>query len=83
MACDFCGSPRERWHYRTTARDWRACERCHGAIQRDDREALLDRVLLAPVPRTVPDRYAPRFRRQARKLHEEFWSTSQRRFDAL
>jgi hypothetical protein len=30
--------------------------------------------MLAPVPRTLPDRYAPRFQIQARKLHEQFWS---------
>jgi hypothetical protein len=83
VACDFCSSPRERWRYRTADRDWRVCERCHDAIQRDDREALLDRVVQAPVPRTVPDRYAPRFRQQARRLHEEFWSTPQRGFEAL
>jgi len=51
-----------------------ACEKCHDAIQRDDREALLGRVKLAPVPRTLPDRYAPRYREQARKLQEGFWS---------
>ena len=34
----------------------------------------LGRVMLAPVPRTLPDRYAPRFRERARNLHEQFWS---------
>jgi hypothetical protein len=32
-------------------------------------------VMLAPFPRSVPDRYAARFRVQARALHEQFWST--------
>jgi hypothetical protein len=34
---------------------------------------LLDRAVLIPVPRTLPDRYAPRFRERARELHEDFW----------
>jgi hypothetical protein len=55
------------WRYRTGSKDWLACDKCHAAIQADDREALLDRVMLAPVPRTLPDRYAPRFRAQARE----------------
>jgi hypothetical protein len=71
---DFCHSPRDQWRYRAGSKDWLACEKCHAAIQADDREALLDRVMLAPVPRTLPDRYAPRFRAQARQLHERFWS---------
>jgi hypothetical protein len=74
VPCDFCGSPRDRWLYCAGSRDWLACEKCHDAIEADDREALLGRVLMAPVPRTLSDRYAPRFRDQARKLHEEFWS---------
>src|SRR5262245_19975726 len=30
--------------------------------------------MLAPVPRTVSDRYAPQWRDRARELHEQFWS---------
>jgi anti-anti-sigma factor len=75
VPCDFCHSPRVRWHYPAAARGWLACDKCHGAIQADDPDALLDRVMLAPVPRSLPDRYAPRFRNQARELHEQFWST--------
>lgn len=73
VTCDFCHSPRGRWRYPSTSRDWLACDKCHAAIQADDREALLGRVMLAPVPRTLPDRYAPRFRARARELHEQFW----------
>ena len=74
VRCEFCGSPTARWHYPALeGHGWRACERCHKAIQADDREALLDRVVLMPVPRTLPDRYAPRFRQRARELHEAFW----------
>lgn len=62
-----------KWCY-PADRDWLACEKCHGAIQRDDREGLLSRVMQRPIPRTLPDRYAPQFRQQARKLHEEFWT---------
>lgn len=43
-------------------------------MQADDREALLDRVLRMPVPRTPPDRYAPQFQQPARELYEEFWT---------
>jgi hypothetical protein len=62
-----------RWRYPARERHWTACEKCRAAIEADDREALLERSLLMPVPRTVPDRYAARFREQARELHEEFW----------
>jgi hypothetical protein len=72
--CDFCASPMVKWRY-PAERDWLACEKCRAAIQRDDREALLGRVMQQPVPGTLPDRYAPQFREQARKLHEEFWAT--------
>lgn len=75
VPCDFCHNPRVRWHYPAASRGWLACDKCHGAIEADDPEALLDRVMLAPVPRSLPDRYAPRFRNQARELHEQFWST--------
>ena len=75
MTCEFCRSPRARWRYPAGSRDWLACDKCHAAIQADDREALLGRVMLTPVPRTVSDRYAPRFQKQARELHEQFWST--------
>jgi hypothetical protein len=56
-------------------RDWLACKKCHAAILADDREALLDRASLLPVPRTVPERYAPKFLERARRLHLEFWET--------
>ena len=44
--------------YPAGGRDWLACLKCHKAIQHERREELLDRVLMQPVPRTVPDRYA-------------------------
>jgi anti-anti-sigma factor len=74
--CDFCRSPRFRWRYPGASRGWLACDRCHAAIQAEDRETLLGRVMLAPIPRSLSDRYAPRFRSQARErgLHEQFWS---------
>jgi hypothetical protein len=50
-----------------------ACDECRAAIEADDREGLLKRSLLIPVPRTLPDRYAPRFRERAKQLHVEFW----------
>ena len=74
MTCEFCRSPRARWRYPAGSRDWLACDKCHAAIQAEDREALLGRVVLALVPRSLSDRYAPR-RNQARELHEQFWST--------
>jgi anti-anti-sigma factor len=74
VSCDFCRSPRFRWRYPGASRGWLACDRCHAAIQAEDREALLGRVVLALVPRSLSDRYAPR-RNQARELHEQFWST--------
>jgi hypothetical protein len=43
-------------------------------IEADDREALFKRSLLIPVPRTLSDRYAPRFRERAKQLHLEFWA---------
>jgi hypothetical protein len=49
------------------------CDECRTAIERDDREALLERAAPIPLPRTVPDRYAPRFREVAKQLHTEFW----------
>jgi hypothetical protein len=51
----------------------RACDECRKAIEAGDREALLNRSLLIPLPRTVADRYAPRFRAAAKRLHLEFW----------
>jgi hypothetical protein len=75
VRCDFCGSPTARWSFPARDRRWAACEKCRAAVEADDREALLERSLLMPVPRTVPDRYAPRFREQARALHEEFWTS--------
>jgi hypothetical protein len=55
--CDFCGSRVVKWVY-PADRDWLACEKCHAAIQADDREALLDRASQIPVPRPLPERYA-------------------------
>ena len=74
MRCDFCGSRSVKWVY-PAERDWHACSKCHVAIEADDREALLDRANLIPVPRTLPDRYAPRYLEQARRLHSDFWQT--------
>lgn len=74
VRCDFCGSLRPRWSYPVDGgQDRRACDDCRQAIESDDREALLERALLRPIPRTVSDRYAPRFREQAKRLHAEFW----------
>ena len=75
MPCDFCRSPRTKWRYPGAGREWLTCERCHEAIARDDRQALLERVLFAPLPRSVSDRYAPLIRNRARELHESFWET--------
>jgi hypothetical protein len=72
--CDFCGSRLVRWIH-PAEREWAACDRCHAAIAADDREALLDRASLIPVPRTLPDRYAPQHLERARRLHVEFWTT--------
>ena len=72
--CDFCDSRMVRWIY-PAERDWSACEKCHVAIEVDDREALLDRASLIPVPRTLPDRYVPEVLARARRLHVDFWQT--------
>ena len=64
-----------RWRYEARDRDWQACERCHHAIEGDDREALLEWVRRKPVPRTVSDRHAERFQSEAERQHEEFWKT--------
>jgi hypothetical protein len=66
-------SLRPRWSYPVRESSLRACDECRSAIEADDREGLLARAMLITVPRTVPDRYAPRFREQARRLHVEFW----------
>jgi hypothetical protein len=63
-----------KWRY-PAERDWLACDKCHRAIQADDRKGLLALVMQRPVPRTLPGRYAPQFRQRARDLHDEFWST--------
>ena len=63
-----------KWVY-PAERDWHGCERCHAAIQTDDRAALLDRASLIPVPRTVPERYARQYLDRARRLHQEFWES--------
>jgi hypothetical protein len=73
LRCDFCGGRAVKWVY-PAQRDWHACVKCHAAIQADDREALLDRASLIPVPRTVPDRYAHHHLDQARRLHDDFWA---------
>ena len=73
--CDLCGSPMARWRYRAREREWQACERCHQAIEADDREALLERVRRKPVPRTVSDRHAERFQAEGERQHREFWRT--------
>ena len=73
MRCEFCGSLRPRWSYPIEGGSRKACNECRQAIEADDREALLQRSLLIPIPRTLPDRYAPRFREQAKRLHVEFW----------
>jgi hypothetical protein len=74
--CDFCRNQLAQWRYPADSCDWHACANCHEAIEADDRETLLDRVIGAPVPRTLPDRFAPHFRERARELHERFWATS-------
>jgi hypothetical protein len=61
-----------KWRY-SAGRDWLACEKCHTAIEADDRETLLARVLQKPLPATLSDRYAPRFLENARRLHDQFW----------
>ena len=76
ISCDFCSNPFPAWRHRLAGeggRDRLACERCHAAILAGDHERLLGRVVGAPVPRTLPDRYAPIWRERARKLAEEFW----------
>jgi hypothetical protein len=73
VRCEFCGSLRPRWSYPIRGGTRNACDDCREAIEADNREALLDRAVLIPVPRTLPDRYAPRFRERARQLHVEFW----------
>ena len=74
MRCDFCGFLIVQWVY-PAERDWLACDKCHRAIEADDREGLLDRASQIPVPRTLPDRYAGKFLERARRLHHEFWET--------
>jgi hypothetical protein len=74
VRCDFCRNPLARWRYRAGDGDWQACERCHAAIEADDRETLLNRVMAQPVPRTVPERYSARFQERARALHDRFWT---------
>jgi hypothetical protein len=73
VRCEFCGGLRPRWSYPIEGGSRNACDECRQAIEADDREALLQRSLLIPIPRTLPDRYAPRFREQAKRLHVEFW----------
>jgi hypothetical protein len=73
VRCDFCGSLRPRWAYPIQGGTRKACDDCRTAIEADDREGLLNRALLIPLPRTVSDRYGPRFRDAAKRLHLEFW----------
>ena len=73
VRCDFCGSLRPRWSYPIQGGTRKACDECRTAIEAEDRETLLNRALLIPLPRTVADRYAPRFRAAAKRLHLEFW----------
>jgi hypothetical protein len=73
VRCDFCGGLCPCWSYPIADGAQRACDECREAIEADDRESLLERSLLIPVPRTVSDRYAPRFHEAARRLHAEFW----------
>jgi hypothetical protein len=74
VRCDFCGSVKPRWIYPVRGNDdRRACQECRTAIEADDREALLERALLIPLPRTVAERYASRFHAEAKRLHTEFW----------
>jgi hypothetical protein len=51
-----------------------------GAAEKSDLDyslpgCLLERVLLKPLPQTVPERYASRHDQTARELHEQFWET--------
>jgi hypothetical protein len=69
--CDFCRSLTVRWIHPAEC-DWLACDKCHAAIQADDRQALLDRASQIPVLRTVPDRYAGKFLERAPRLHVDF-----------
>jgi hypothetical protein len=62
-----------RWSYPIESGARNACDDCRQAIEADDREALLNRALLIPIPRTLSDRYAPRFREAAKRLHAKFW----------
>ena len=73
--CDFCGSRMVRWVYPTTERDWFSCEKCRALVEADDREALLNRASLIPVPQSVPERFAPKHLDRAHKLHVEFWES--------
>jgi hypothetical protein len=74
VQCDFCGSLRPRWAYPIQdGHERHACDKCREAIEGDAREALLERSLLIPLPRTVAERYASRFQAEAKRLHAEFW----------
>ncbi len=71
---DFCGSLRPHWTYPVRGGKSRAaCDECRTAIEAGNREALLERALLMPLPRTVAERYASRFHAEAKRLHLEFW----------
>jgi hypothetical protein len=74
VRCDFCGSATARWHYSVTeGHDWRACQACHKTIEADDREALVERVVLSNRRIKWPVRSSRRSRRRGRALHEDFW----------
>ena len=81
IICDFCSSIPVRWRYPAAtfavsvvvfADDWAACDTCHELLERDDRDALLQRsAALAPAPLTE----LPEGLRQAMiaPIHREFF----------
>jgi hypothetical protein len=74
VRCDFCGSATARWHYSASdGHSWRACQTCHRTIEADDREALVERVVLSNRRIKLPGRPAWRSRRRSRALQEDFW----------
>ena len=74
MPCDFCRSRSSAGGIRPPERDLLACEKCATAIEADDHETLLERVLSAPSPEASRDRYAPQYRQRVRELHDAFWT---------
>jgi hypothetical protein len=49
VCCEFCGSLRPRWSYPIRGGSRSASDACREGIERDDREALLDRAVLIPI----------------------------------